>query len=84
MASGDRCDCCDLPVESCGKAIEKKRLKDAADEKTRLLTLPGFFEARYPGVCGHCGEHFDAGTPIRNYQYGWVCCEEHVEPPFIP
>lgn len=36
------------------------------------------FQARYPGVCGHCGEKYPAGTTIRSsmdngYVHAPVC-----------
>ncbi|AMQ67034.1 hypothetical protein [Mycolicibacterium mageritense] len=31
------------------------------------------FQARYPGVCGNCGERFPEGTDIRASEHdGWV------------
>lgn len=31
------------------------------------------FTARYPGVCGHCGERYPEGTEIRSTEDdGWV------------
>lgn len=65
-----RCECCDLPVYSCGKAGERKQHAEARAEVQRLTAL-GFFPAEHPGRCGHCGEWFKPG---------WVaaCCAERV------
>ena len=70
-----RCDCCDLPIESCGKAIENRRRAEAFLDRTRLLAKPGWFAAGYAGTCSDCGEHFDEGQPIHRARDGWSCCE---------
>lgn len=62
MPTETRCDCFDLPVESCGKAAEQKQRKQAAQERQRLAAL-GWFPASYPGTC-KCGEPFDQGDLI--------------------
>jgi hypothetical protein len=71
-----RCECCDLPVASCGKAAETKQRAERAAE-VRSLKAWGFHPADYPGACGHCGVPFPPGTLIRHFHgHGWVaeCC----------
>jgi hypothetical protein len=73
-----RCECCDLPVSSCGKAAEDKQRAADNAERAELYTR-GFIPARYPGVCSRCGERFAQDDPIRG-TYGtgsWIgglCC----------
>lgn len=79
MAELARCDCCDLPTYSCGKAVEDRQRHDLAAERARLLAHPAWFAAVYPGTCEQCGERFEAGTPIRMVPHsGWraQCCAE--------
>ena len=77
-----RCVCCDLPVESCGKAVEDRQRAAAAAERDRLLALPGVFAAMFPGSCTGCGERFGAGEPIKRWSrdapgvYVGPCCIE--------
>lgn len=74
-----RCDCCDLPVESCGRDAERQQLADLKAERARLLAMPGVIAAKFPSKCGSCGQRFDAGTPIIAHRgQGWrslECCE---------
>lgn len=83
---GKRCVCCDLPVESCGRAIEAKQREDAAAER-RALTDRGWFAASWPGTCVECGTWFGHGTLIHEIvntgllgQRQWVaeCCASVV------
>lgn len=74
-----RCVCCDLPVESCGREIEKERRRTDANERSRVLKEPGAIPAKYNGRCNGCGEWFPKGTPIRadsNEDGKWIaqCC----------
>lgn len=71
-----RCTCCDLPVASCGKALEDARRAAAAAERTVRLAFPGWVAAAWPGLCLRCGDRFAAGAPIRSYAQGWSCCGE--------
>jgi len=72
------CDCCDLPVGSCGKAAERRQRKELA-EFHKTLSARGWFPAEYPGVCS-CGEPFNAGALIvRDTGSGrWIaeCCAD--------
>lgn len=74
-----RCVCCDLPVETCGKAAEARIREQERRERAALERL-GWFEARYPGRCAGCGEHFPAGDLVAKgvdaVDGGWVaqCC----------
>lgn len=73
-----RCDCCDLPVSSCGKEAERRIAQAAAVERARLLQLPGVIPARYPGPCFTSGDWFQAGAPIRpvdGHRGHWRCLE---------
>lgn len=72
-----RCECCDLPVSSCGKAVEVAQRQQRIAERARLLAA-GWFVARYAGECGGCGDWFEAGTLIRRDGEGWrsECCQE--------
>lgn len=74
-----RCECCDLPVESCGLAAERRQIAEVNLERARLLSLPGAIAARFPSKCGSCGQRYDAGTPIIAHRNrGWrslECCE---------
>lgn len=58
-----RCECCDLPVTSCGKAAEGRQRAEARAERERLARL-GAFVAVWPGHCVRCGEPFQAGDLI--------------------
>lgn len=71
-----RCDCCDLPVESCGRAAEQRQRAEQRSELERLRAR-GYFAATFHGVCEGCGEHYSAGTLIvRTHPYGYraECC----------
>lgn len=73
----ERCDCCDLLPESCGKAIEQRR---RAEQLEAIKNLPpGWFAAKFPGTCTNCGEDFDADTPITFsgglFDRTYVCCQ---------
>lgn len=76
-AVGRRCDCCDLPVESCGKAVEDRARKEDANARSRALATPGWWQARWPGVCASCRSGFAEGDPItvaHNEGYISYCC----------
>ena len=59
-----RCECCDLPVRSCGKAKETE-LRRQDRQYRAWLTARGWFPAQWPGCCERCGTEFKAGTLIR-------------------
>lgn len=72
-----RCDCCDLPIESCGKAAEDRQRKEDANARSRAMGLPGWWRAKWPGTCAGCGSGFAAGDPItvaHNDGYLAYCC----------
>lgn len=74
MTAEPRCECCDLPVSSCGKAAGTRARAEHLQEQRRLRAL-GFMPAAYPGVCSACGEPFRPGTLIRaDRPSGWRCC----------
>lgn len=73
-----RCDCCDLPVSSCGVEAERRQAQAATVRRAQLLMLPGVIPARYAGPCCTCGERFDVGAPIRPVDGNrgrWQCLE---------
>lgn len=60
-----RCDCCDLPVSSCGKAAEDaQRLQ--LEMWRRYLCKIGWFRSQFGGACHKCGTDFPAGACIRS------------------
>ena len=73
---GARCDCCDLPVESCGRAVEVRQRQEDANARSHALSLYGWFRAQYPGQCVQCGGHFKIGDPICALDGGYksYCC----------
>jgi hypothetical protein len=79
-----RCDLTDLLAASCAHCRNLPDLGDEAQaDRARLLALPGWFAAEYPGYCSSCGERFEAGTAIRSVNGvaglgGWraECCAE--------
>lgn len=80
-----RCDCCDLPIESCGKEIERKQRREAGVEEQRLLGR-GWFHALYAGQCSGCGTDFAAGELIKlqtthgqHRCYIAECCKEMAD-----
>lgn len=79
MGGVERCPCCDLPVESCGRAVAQQRDREARAQRERALNTYGTIPARFPGKCPGCGEWIDVGDPIRRTTDGWVgvlCCGE--------
>jgi hypothetical protein len=78
---GARCDCCDLPVESCGRAVEQRLRKEDANARSEALSAYGWFRAQYAGQCAGCGEHFAVGDPISyvaDGKYKSYCCLHKV------
>jgi len=75
----EQCECCELPLVSCGKAAETKQRAEAKARRVALLRRPGWFPSDFPGACARCSEWFPVGTPIRRDQVkGWLaeCCSE--------
>lgn len=85
MTAMTRCECCDLPAESCGKDLERRQIAEQRTLRAHLLTQPRWSLSAYPGQCSDCGEHFRAATPItRNpTDDGWraACCALPEERP---
>jgi hypothetical protein len=86
-----RCECCDLPVASCGKAAETKQRREDQRQRMQLrvrLMAAGWLLSRYPGFCVRCGEPYPEGTLIQRRTdprcpdgpCGWVaeCCGDLV------
>lgn len=71
-----RCECCDLPVSSCGKAAEHRQRVALARWRSQLRER-GWFESAWPGVCP-CGEPFKEKALISRDQASgrWIaeCC----------
>lgn len=66
----DRCECCDLPVESCGKAAEQRqRAEQRRVSADRLVAV-------FAGLCADCGERIRPGDTIERSGDGWrgECC----------
>ena len=73
----DRCTCCDLPVEACGRAASERERKERKALRQQALRLPGVVEARFPGRCPGCGTKYLQGAPIMHSEDGWrgvLCC----------
>jgi hypothetical protein len=69
------CECCDLPVKSCGKAAEREQRRADRAERERLQQS-GWTPAQYAGTCHRCGEWFPVDSLIRYDGDGWrsECC----------
>jgi hypothetical protein len=79
MPTQELCECCELPLVSCGKAAEAKQRAQAKAVRATLLCRPGWFPSSFPGPCARCSEWFEVGTPIRkDVVKGWLaeCCSE--------
>jgi len=77
--SADRCDCCDLLVEFCGKAAAQKQRATELAQLEELLQRPGWFPAEWRVMCSVCREWSPPGTPItRHGEFGWraECCSD--------
>jgi hypothetical protein len=74
--SDERCECCDLPTSSCGKAAEQRQRAEQQAERARIRALPGVFMALYAGTCGGCGERYEQRSLIRSTSGGYraECC----------
>ena len=82
-----RCECCELPEYSCGKAAAKKQEAEARQQSVELAAR-GWFVASYPGSCRGCGEDFEVGSLIhgtsdryghKGRKYFAECCAEALE-----
>ena len=79
--SEQRCECCELPIYSCGKSKQDQQRRDEQRERAALLARPSWFAAHYRGQCSACGEWFERGTPITAGAGGWraECCADSKE-----
>lgn len=69
------CDCCELPIKSCGRALEQRRLTEVRQRNRRVLAAPGVIEANFGGRCPDCSQTFHEGDPIaRNADGLWSHC----------
>lgn len=72
-----RCDCCDLPAFSCGKAAEQRATEERQRLIRELLDGHGYTRAQWAGACATCGEWFKPGDPIKARDGRWaggLCC----------
>lgn len=60
-----RCDCCDLPVEWCGKQAETKQRAQDAAEVAALRSEQGVIEASWTTRCWACHQMIRPGQLIR-------------------
>lgn len=78
-----RCICCDLPVESCGKAIEVKETALGREIRQAVAHTPGWSVAKYGGACERCREWYVVGEFITydKNALGWsaTCCFDIIE-----
>lgn len=71
--SEPRCDCCDLPVSMCGKAVEQRQRAEAVKQRP-----PHGAEttARFDGRCAYGGHRISVGDKLRHdEEYGWCCTD---------
>lgn len=79
-----RCECCDLPVESCGKAVELRQRDEAAARRRALIATRRYFPSQYAGRCSSCHERYAAGALITpqlvDGERRWVseCCADEA------
>lgn len=65
MSRPARCDLTELLVDQCAHCLKKPSLAEQiAAEDARLLALPGWFAAKWPGRCASCRTEFKAGAAI--------------------
>lgn len=75
-----RCDCCDLPVASCGKAAEQRQRAEAKADRPRHGAE---VVARFSGRCPYGNERITPGDRlVYDEEYGWCCapCAEEALP----
>lgn len=82
-----RCECCELPLYSCGKAAAQKQETEEKKFRTELAAR-GWFASQFPGSCRGCGEDFEPGSLIhgtsdgyghRGRKYFAECCAKVLE-----
>lgn len=64
MADEGRCECCDLPMSSCGKAAEALARRQVMIDRQAQVAR-GAFPAAYAGKCCACEEGYGATSLIR-------------------
>ena len=75
MATVERCQLSDLPVDQCACRLHPKgKAYDARQARIDINPgAAGYSEpvaARFPGVCPECGDPFAPGEAIRARSYG--------------
>ncbi len=84
MTAETRCDCCDLPVTSCGRAVEQRQRTEAADRRRALIATRRYFPSQYRGGCAGCSEWYAAGALITPHlvdgERRWFaeCCADRI------
>ena len=68
--SGRRCVCCDLPVEWCGRAAERRQQAEEQAEFTAVRARPGVIEASWTTRCVLCVGLIRPGQLIRPHPVG--------------
>lgn len=72
------CTCCDLPLYSCGKALQARQAAELRAQIERALQEPGVVPAQYLiRSCPGCRSVVPVGHPIRKTPDGYVgvlCC----------
>lgn len=72
-----RCECCDLPVESCGREAQRRQDAERIAEFDAAFRRPGVIPAQFIGKCARCDERIRIGDPLRGAPDGWIgelCC----------
>ena len=74
-----RCNCCDLPVDWCGKKAETRHLALESAELLELRKEPGVIESRWTTRCPVCDDRIRPGQLIRpsksmvlSWQHAWA------------
>jgi hypothetical protein len=75
----ERCECCDVPLYSCGKAAQAAQAAELRAQIQRALQEPGVYAAKILiRACPGCKSAVPVGHPIRKTRDGWVgvlCCD---------
>ncbi len=75
----DFCNCCDLPMELCGRAAAARQEAEDKNQRTMMINA-GWFAAKFPGNCRECGEGFASGDLIKGGPgYGHRCRKYYAE-----
>jgi hypothetical protein len=78
----ERCVCCDLPVESCGKRLEDQEVALEREVRAAMLATPRWIAAKWGGTCQRCNSYdYSRGEPITFDGDGWAagCCFDEIQ-----